>query len=284
MNGEDLLKVYPPGVYNPKLGKHVLVLWWSHNDGCHVIVSTNQNDALSTWGHVLAKHNAELRSYWEVDLVRCPPDVAEDWALNRYTLELSQFKWWLVALAGYAKSSLPEGFKECKHRENSSARWDCKKCEGRGVEVTLDVKALFDVPEVRALYHKPTDRNFRSPQPLLFDLGTEPLSDPTQPLQVAVLNGGHHSVGVQFQSYLDWRGTGKDYLIYTRHTALFFFQGAEKPMPQVFIDLYKKDKQDQDDRNTERKRKDEQRRLDNAAAEAQLLASVLAYNVGGSRR
>lgn len=275
----DLRTEYPPLIWNPTLGEQILVLWWSHEDQHHVILSTDLSGALGTWDAVLAKNDAEVRQYVEAILVPCPRAVADEWALNQYNVELSKFESWVLMLAQDAwtgTKKIPEGFMACPHKESSNARWDCKKCQGFRVRSTIDMKVLFENPETRALFRCPATRTISpwplkkivTPQPIQASITDQPLPFPDQPLQVAVLDAGHHANGVVFMPHAEWSGwTGN----HTRAPILFFFQGTVKPIPQAFLDKHQKKME----ARAEAAKKDKENRVDHSKERATRAIGIL---------
>ena len=65
-------------IAQPYTGKSILLLWYSHDEGHHVILSPDQAGALVCWEAVLGKNpEAEIKEYWEAIIV--PPDDYANW-------------------------------------------------------------------------------------------------------------------------------------------------------------------------------------------------------------
>ena len=188
---------YPPQVWNPHLGRRILVRWYVENDGHHVIVSEDMAGAVATLKAVVDNHGptVKIRSIYEADLVPCPRLLAEDWAKHQYETELDEFKRDLRNMIAQAEIPLPEGFLSCNHRGHSSARYECKKCEGSNIQFTLDPVAMFNNPQVREPYRK-TRTKRKCPAGTVTE-------ETVASLKVAVLNGGHHHPGVVFHDVHD---------------------------------------------------------------------------------
>ena len=305
----DLLKEYPPMIWNPTQGKHILARWWTYEEQHHVIMSTDQAGALVVFKAVMDKEReiVELRQYVEATLVPCPLDIAMQWAEAQYRYELHNFKNWVLFLADdtYVKTQkLPDILTHCPHQENSRARWECPKCEGlRSYFAPGGLEALFDVPEVRSLYRKPpapivkertsslpdlrmekyrleqAAKEAKRPKAVPAILTTDPLPLPDLPLRVAVLNGGHHHPGVEFLDAEEW----------VKHPGttpvLFFFQGTDTTVPAPFRDLIAAEKKAVEEEEKRKKAEYKANHRDMKQESVDMLARVVgAYSAAALRR
>jgi hypothetical protein len=248
MQSFDKLKPHYPTVWNPELGDRYLVVWHTDNNGNHVIVAENQDNALEVWNMLHPKNNgAKVRSCHRVTLVPVPDDVARAKAEQVYENELYNFDRSFCGMASMVfedTKTVPEGFILCKHREDSKRRWDCKRCHGLGLYLPEgDIEKLFNNPlihEIRETYHD-VRRGNSEPQPKPSPATVGPLVDTSKPLMVAITDGGHHHPGVCFQTSDKWV-SGWDLPV------LFFFQGDEVPIPDEFTMAEKEAKARMDER------------------------------------
>lgn len=234
MQSLDKLKPHYPTVWNPELGDRYLVVWHTDDNGNHVIVAENQNNALEVWNLLHPKNKgATVRSCHKVTLVPVPDDIARSKAEKVYESELYNFDRSFRGTASMVfeqTKKVPDGFILCGHREDSKRRWDCKRCGGLGLYLPdNDIQKLFDNPlthEVREVYHD-VKHGRSEPRPKPTPAAVGPLVDTSKPLMVAVTNGGHHRPGVDLLTSSEWLA-GWDLPV------LFFFQGDEVPIPVEF--------------------------------------------------
>lgn len=236
MQSFDKLKPHYPKVWNPELGDRYLVVWHTDNDGNHVIVAENQDNALEVW-ELLYKdqknQDAMVQSCHQVTLVPVPDDIARTKAGQVYEWELNNFSQALRSTASMVfddTQKVPDGFELCDHQEDSESRWECERCDGFRVYIPNNgIQKLFDNPlshEIHEVWPKDSHCK-KEPRPTPSWATVGPLADPSKPLMVAVTNHGHHHPGVELLTADEWVKTWD-------HPILFFFQGERVPIPEAF--------------------------------------------------
>lgn len=214
-------------IAQPYTGKSILLLWYSHDEGHHVILSPDQAGALVCWEAVLGKNpEAEIKEYWEAIIVPPPVQAAAAYAKAAQERDLESFTGWLRTIAENhydATKQVVAGFEPCRHR-NDDTQWRCKRCNGALLRPNIDLVSLYERPYLRELYEKEhsggKERGYaiQSIEPVV----------PSSKIFVATLEDGHHRAGVSFGSYESWL----KYPLWS--PTLFFFHGKAIEAPAEF--------------------------------------------------
>lgn len=225
MNVQELLQEYPPQVYNPIVGKKVLVRWHSEDEGHHVIISDDMQGALETY-QFLAKEYDDIvvKEYLEAELIPCPLPIAERWAKEQLEDDQESYGRQLLSNAYELPPELmPPEIGVCHHKDKDDL-WDCEKCDGLGVLLKVPVSEMFKYREVREAWQA------EHPKPETWTLPDNMPETVPDNLMCAFLDSGHHHPGIYFAS-----GWGRGYSF---HKTLFFFKVLSKrEIPECFLEI-----------------------------------------------
>lgn len=203
-------------------GSRELLLWKTYNLGAHVIVANNKKGIVDSFRVILKKYGVavDIIEYRKIDIVMPSKKLIQNYAAYQYNYELSNFRRWIFdTIDIYYKeyNEMPKYFKQCICKDND---YNCSICEcSRYVLDGISIEQLF---EKTKQYYRWKDN---IPQP--FD-GIKP--DKNKPLYTAILNGGHHNIGVKIDKENDEFNIQEKQL-------LFCFHGDILDMPQEIINM-----------------------------------------------
>jgi len=247
---EELLKKYPLPVKFPGLaGKHLLLVWWTHNEQNRALVTKSvaaMDKAFQAYLDSDRYSEAEPRRLYEVDIVSPPLKLQQKYARAKQEREKEIFGNWVgETCAGFDHDvkkwkkdpvPLPPGVTRCNEyrpdpeyfRGREVEEWD----QERHSECLNQCWTGFCF-DLERLYAEKRDKflalSWLSEVGLRFP-SRAPLAKPGRKLYELELSSGHHNDGNQLRLVKD--------VTYFDNT-LFFCHAKELKVPQRYLDARK---------------------------------------------
>lgn len=94
---DELIARYPLRLL-PVRGRHEMFVWYTHNDGHHAILASDEARAVRIFGQAVRKYGAEPTEYWRIEIVAPPHSYVERVAKSRHENVLQQFATWVLSV------------------------------------------------------------------------------------------------------------------------------------------------------------------------------------------
>lgn len=215
----DYISNYPVRVTTPIHGKVKMLLWYTHDDGHHLIVADSLDKVAAMYDSTLGKRDyrdAKPVEYWEGWTVQLPKEHQLALSKVKYNNASWNFKNWLAASIRSLRIK-PVAFQRCtkrvkeKHYDGKPDHSGCKFCAAGWVHTSLSYAEIFEKIGPKG---KDLDRlRVYSPR--------GPVAITEAPVYGIGMDFGHHCKGI---------GIG-ELDLNSDSPAAFYFQGKKLPIP-----------------------------------------------------